>query len=81
MKNRKGRRMPSCEHVEPLPEPSGERVVGLVACELCKDFVNAVVEQTRGFSRVIALHCWNCQSTVPVGDGFVVWPAAARGAP
>ena len=81
MKNRKGRRAPSCEHVEPPREAASDRDIGLLGCGRCRNSLNAIVEESRGFTRVVALVCLGCEVTLPVGDGFVVWPAASRVAP
>ena len=40
------------------------------------------VEQRNGFTKIVGVHCLNCETTIPVGEGFVIWPvsSAAGGA-
>lgn len=77
MWNRKERRVRSCEYAEPASQSARETQVGLIGCGLCRDFCGAVVEQRNGFTRVVGLHCLNCQTTIPVGaEGFVIWPVS-----
>ena len=38
--------------------------------------------QRNGFTKIVGVHCLNCETTIPVGEGFVIWPvsSAAGGA-
>lgn len=83
MWNRKERRDRSCEPVEPSPESARETQVGLIGCDLCRDFCGVVVEQRNGFTKIVGVHCLNCETTIPVGEGFIIWPVSplAGGAP
>jgi hypothetical protein len=38
-----------------------------------------MVEQRQGYTKVVGLRCLNCETTIPVGDGFVVWPLSPVG--
>ena len=74
MFNRKKRRDRSCEHVNAPAESKHETQVGFMSCGMCRDPVNAVVEHRNGFVQVVGLHCLGCDITLPVGQGFVIWP-------
>jgi hypothetical protein len=70
--NGEGPRIGPCEH-EPAPEPANDDDArGLMSCARCRDIFGLVVEQKRaGRTKVVAVHCLNCQATIPVRKGFV----------
>ena len=70
MWNRKERRDRWCEPVErrrnPHANPSRPDWCGLVP-----RFRGVVVEQRNGFTKIVGVHCLNCETTIPVGEGFI----------
>jgi hypothetical protein len=47
---------------------------GLMACARCRDSFGVIVEQRHtGFTKITAVQCLNCATTIPVRRGMVVW--------
>jgi hypothetical protein len=61
MWNRKERHGRSCETVKPHQEYARYALVGFISCGLRRNSLGAIVESTQGFTKVVDLHCLNCE--------------------